>query len=243
IAMTLCAFFAIAFYNVIELIVIIATRFKRRHGLYFWSVVVATWGIFPYSLGFIFKFFQVISNNMVSITLVIVGWICMVTGQSVVMYSRLHLVVRNPRKIRWVLAMIIFSAVVGHIPIIIFAYGANSDNPSFWVPIYALYEKVQVTIFFLQETIIASLYALETYKLLKPAGNVRGKSTRKVMRDLIYVNILVIILDIALLGTEYSGHYEIQTSFKGALYSIKLKVEFKVLNQLISVTRAASENS
>lgn len=57
------------------------------------------------------------------------------------------------------------------------------------------------------------------------------------MRDLILVNILVIFMDITLVVTECIHHYEIQTTYKSLVYSVKLKIEFVVLNQLVYVTR------
>lgn len=57
------------------------------------------------------------------------------------------------------------------------------------------------------------------------------------MRHLLRVNILIIVMDLTLLGTEFANHYEIQTTYKSALYSIKLKLEFVVLNQLVKLTK------
>jgi hypothetical protein len=42
-------------------------------------------------------------------------------------------------------------------------------------------------------------------------------------------------MDITLLGTEYANLYDIQITFKGTLYSIKLRLEFAILNQLRSI--------
>lgn len=58
------------------------------------------------------------------------------------------------------------------------------------------------------------------------------------MLHLIYVNILIILMDITLLCTEYANLYEIQITFKGTLYSIKLRLEFAVLNSLMSLTKS-----
>ncbi|GKT96925.1 integral membrane protein [Colletotrichum tofieldiae] len=44
------------------------------------------------------------------------AWYCMVTGQALVPWSRLHLVFHDQRKIRMVLFMIVFNAVTMHIP-------------------------------------------------------------------------------------------------------------------------------
>jgi len=57
------------------------------------------------------------------------------------------------------------------------------------------------------------------------------------MRDLILVQILVIFMDVTLVVTECIHHFEIQTTYKSLVYSVKLKIEFVVLNQLVHVTR------
>jgi hypothetical protein len=231
------AFVSIAIYNSIELLFVVVLTFKRRSGVYFFSILVATIGIFLNAIGYTCKYFRLIPIDIISATLILIGWCSMITGQSVVLYSRLHLVVRDPRRIRWVLILIITNAIILHIPIIVLVYGANSSNPGPFIPIYSIYEKVQLTVFFVQELIISGLYVYETFHILKPADTLKAKSRRTVLTHLIYVNIIVILLDITLLGIEYSGHYEIQTSYKAALYSVKLKLEFSILNRLIMVIK------
>jgi hypothetical protein len=83
----------------------------------------------------------------------------------------------------------------------------------------------------------------ETVKILRLVANIKGLRARKVVTHLIYVNIMVILMDVTLLGTEYSGHYEIQTTYKAAVYSVKLKMEFSILNQLPEITQANHQAS
>ncbi|KUJ11185.1 uncharacterized protein LY89DRAFT_556551, partial [Mollisia scopiformis] len=238
ILMTMVAFSAIALYNVLELNVIIFATFRCRKGLYFWSFIVATWGIVPHTVGFIFKFFAVTSVWWAPLVLVSVGWFAMVSGQSVVLYSRLHLVVRNYERIRWVLYMIIFNAVVLGIPDMILAFFTNRPNAqASVVNAFTIFDKVQVSIFFVQECIISGLYIYETVRLLRPAEDIGRNPLRKLLVHLILVNVLVLIFDATLLGTEYSGNWEIQTTYKPAIYSIKLKIEFSVLNRLVSIVK------
>ena len=40
-----------------------------------------------------------------------------------------------------------------------------------------------------------------------------------------------------MLGFGFSGYYQIQTTFKAAVYSVKLKVEFSVLNRLVGIVK------
>lgn len=101
-------------------------------------------------------------------------------------------------------------------------------------------EKIQMTAFCIQEFIISTVYLLETVKLLKTSYH---EKKRKVMYQLIFVNAFIIIIDLALLGVEYASLYQLETTLKGIVYSIKLRLEFAVLNQLVAFTRAPRSNS
>ncbi len=120
-ALTIVSFAGIAWYNSIELQVMIWMTFRRRHGLYFYSLLVASIGIVVDALGMLLKLFN-LANPFVAITVIIIGWVPMVTGQSLVLYSRLHLVLRDNRKLKWVLAMIIIDAILFHVPTTVLLY-------------------------------------------------------------------------------------------------------------------------
>ncbi|KAL1865008.1 hypothetical protein Daus18300_007355 [Diaporthe australafricana] len=235
-------FLTVAFYNVIELNVIIYNSFRRRTGLYFWSFVVATWGIAIYSVGFLTKDLSFIRNGFVYGTFIVVGWTCMVTGQSMVLFSRMHLLVRDKRILRTTLAAIIINAIIGHVPTSIVLYGSNSPHPSRWLEPYAIMERIHVTIFFLQELVISAIYIVATTKLLRDKSRSSSMKTsasgRRFLTHLIKINVMVVVLDITILALEYAGLYVIQTAYKGMVYSVKLKLEFSILNSLVEMTRA-----
>ena len=129
IAMTISAFSAIAFYNALSLNVMICMTFKRYSGLYFYSLLASSWGVIVYQLAFLMKFFQVWKNNYVSVTFITIGWYAMVTGQSLVLYSRLHLVVHDRQRLRWVLYMICIDVVLFHFPTTVLTFGVCELNP------------------------------------------------------------------------------------------------------------------
>lgn len=232
-------FLSVALYNFFELNVQIFTTFKRRKGLYFWSFTIATWGILFNSIGYLLKHLQVTTEGNIYATLILIGWCSMITGQSVVLYSRLHIVMHNARRLRAVLIMIVTNAIWLHIPIIVLVYGANSNNPGPFEHPYSVYEKIQLTVFVVQELIISGLYVFETVNLLKLERSIGNNGTRSVLFHLIYVNILVMLLDFSIVGLEFANLYEIQTAWKPLVYSIKLKVEFSILNRLVELTRSA----
>ncbi|KAI4650981.1 uncharacterized protein J4E88_005052 [Alternaria novae-zelandiae] len=232
-------FLSIALYNFLELNVYIFTLFKRRSGLYFWSFTISTWGIVFNAIGYTLMHLANIPQKNIYATFILVGWCAMITGQSVVLYSRLHIVMHNRKKLKAVLVMIITNAIWLHIPIIVLVYGNNSDNPTPFVQPYQIYEKIQLSVFIAQELIISGLYVYETTKLLRMERTIGNFGTKSLLQHLIFVNLLVILLDFSILGLEFADMFEIQTSWKPLVYSIKLKLEFSILNRLVALTRNA----
>ena len=238
--MAIAAFTAVAWYNVAELNVQVFLTFKRHRGLYFWSLLISSYGCVLHALGFLLKFFQLVSsrqtlNDYVAVTIITIGWYCMVTGQAVVLYSRLHLVVREQKVLRGILAMIIVDAIVFHIPTTILTYGSNTQDYAKYVRPFNVVEKLQMTAFCSQEFIISGVYVYSTIRLLKPVYHGR---TRKVMTQLIWINLIIIGMDLCLLAMEYSNIYEIEATLKAMVYSVKLKLEFAVLNQLMTLANS-----
>lgn len=156
----------------------------------------------------------------------------MVTGQAVVLWSRLHLVVQGETgdKIlfytKW---MIICNAICLHIPTTVLTFGSNANIQTF-IDGYNVMEKLQMCGFFIQEVILSSIYIVETVKILKSSIQ---RNTRRLMIQLIAINVLIIIMDLGLLGLEAASLYILETIFKGFLYSLKLKLEFAILSKLV----------
>ncbi|KAE8375994.1 hypothetical protein BDV26DRAFT_247524 [Aspergillus bertholletiae] len=230
---TLLFFISISIYNVIELVVLVMSTFRRWAGLYFWSLLLSSClGVVPYSLGFMLKFFTH-SSSFLSVTMLTVGWWTMVTGQAVVLYSRLHLVIRDEYILRRVLYMIIANVFLLHIPTSILTYGSNIPGRSpFFVKGYNIMEKIQMTGFTIQEVIISGLYIWETTKLLRLGSS---RQDRRIMHQLVGINVAILVMDLTLLGLEYANFYAIQITLKGVIYSIKLKLEFAVLGRLVNM--------
>ncbi|KAH7176926.1 hypothetical protein EDB81DRAFT_51224 [Dactylonectria macrodidyma] len=237
IAMTIAGFFAISIYNVLEINIQIFLRFRKRSGLYFWSLMFASWGIVIHSVGFLLQFFQLCRNNYANIVIITMGGVPMVIGFAVVLYSRLHLIVEDRRKIRWILVMIVMSFVVFTVPPTVLNFGSNSPNPGPYIRPFQVYEKVMLFGFSAQEVTISVLYLWEARKMLRIIDSDSTKGSSRVLKRLIYVNILVILLDMTIIGTELGGAHVIQTTYKSAVYSVKLKLEFPVLNQLRTIVK------
>lgn len=229
---TIATFVGVAWYNVGELIVLVFLTFKKYRGIYFWSMLTSAWGIVPYSLGFLLKFFNASPVLWLPITLLTVGWWAMVTGQSMVLYSRLHLVLRDIRILHLVLGLIVLDVFLLHVPTTVLTYLANYYSTEPTLTGYNVMEKIQLTGFCIQEIIISGLYIWETNRMLKLNPE---SDSRKIIFNLFAVNLACILMDIALIAIEYANFYMYQTTLKATIYSIKLKLEFAVLGKLVKI--------
>ena len=95
---------------------------------------------------------------------------------------------------------------------------------------YNIMEKIQMCGFFLQEIILSSIYINETIRILRTSVQA---NTKRLMYQLMAINILIIIMDLALLGLECASLYILETTTKPVFYSIKLKLEFAILGKLV----------
>lgn len=164
------------------------------------------------------------------------GSIHRVTGQAFVLYSRLHLIVRNQRTLRLILYMIIMNIFTLHLPTTVFLYGSNSPSGKNWASKFNIMERIQLVGFCIQESIISTVYVWGTTKIL---NSIYHSMTRRVMTQLIIINCICVGMDIALICLEFTNQYIGEAAAKPMIYAIKLKLEFAVLNQLMGLTKAA----
>lgn len=163
--------------------------------------------------------------------------------------------------------MIIINGTILHSITTVLTFGSNSNELSpttlqRFVNGYSIMEKIQMVGFFIQELILSVIYIREAVRLLKLSetvqddarsfddgvghGHPRNASVRKTMYQLLAINVIIILMDLALLGVEFANLYLIETTLKGVVYSIKLKLEFAVLGRLVQFVRdrtSSSDNS
>ncbi|KAH7147680.1 hypothetical protein DER46DRAFT_563973 [Fusarium sp. MPI-SDFR-AT-0072] len=228
----------LSLYNAIELLTLISLTFKRRSGLYFWSILIASFGIIPYCLGWLIVYFD-LTHDYVGMIIETVGWVLVISGQSVVLYSRLHLIVTDVKILRAVLIMIIINGLVWHSTMTVLLFGSEyspSDNRRGFNNVFNIMEKISMSIFYLQELVISGLYIWKSMEILKTAfGN-----TRSMLYKLFTINFVIILMDIALLTIEFHDLYVWEQGIKLVTYSVKLKLEFAVLSELIEFVRNRS---
>ncbi|KAJ6784065.1 hypothetical protein PWT90_00352 [Aphanocladium album] len=249
-AMTMAGLAAISWYIGVEINMSLFLLFKRRRGLYFWSCALASWGVILQPLFMLLADFDVWKDPVPSLVMIYITWFIMVIPQSWVLYSRLHLLMRTTKTLQRIKYVLIFNSIVFSIPTMVIGTLAQATNVNPALPSFNLkWDRIQLVIYFAQETALSMLYIFQTYKHLKAilplqqrfwslsssSTTSQSKEQFSVLRHLAYVNILIIALDITLLGIQCADLFYLQASLKPCIYGIKLKIEFAILNRLIRI--------
>lgn len=234
-------FISIALYNALELSILIPPSFKTYRSLYFWSLLTSTTlGLIPTSLGTSFQYFNLVPLWL-SLLLSNIDFVCMVPTQSIVLYSRLHLISQNYHLLRFLKWLIIIGSIIVLIPTITLNFGSEYFPQSKWKRAFSIVERAQIVWFSVQEILISSVYIWETIRMMQISPE-DDKRRHKILWELIAVNGIAIAMDLALVVLEILGFYFAQIILKALVYSIKLKMEFAVLGMLLSIVHSRSRD-
>ena len=233
------AFLALTFWLILDVNVGIYRVFKKKRGLYYWSLIIGTWACAISTIGNVLKNLtpQYGPKIWPLWTLMINGgWSLYATAECIVLYSRLHLVNRSPKVQRRILWFIIIGSFVLILPNWVFifpAYDVNSTKvSSIWSPRQAIIDRTSQLGFTIIESTISAIYIWSLAKLLRVKSTVRQ---RVVMRDLIRVNVIVIAFDLVITILIFLNQTNLSFSVQDFTYALKFKLEFVVLNQLMAV--------
>lgn len=172
----------------------------------------------------------------------------MLVCQSLVLYSRLGLIVSEVKIINAVKWMIIVDSIFICITVVVLDFGSTySMNPAFSRGYYYI-EQCQLTLFTIQELIISGLYVWKTLAMLRVISK---EHTRSMIFQLLVINIIIICMDvsqspacdraetndiqIALILLQFLHFQLYQESVKAFVYSVKLKLEIHILSKLVNV--------
>ncbi|KAI1138970.1 hypothetical protein F5Y05DRAFT_412836 [Hypoxylon sp. FL0543] len=257
VALAMAAFAGVSWYVGIEISISLFLVFKRRRGLYFWSCAVGIWGVILQTLFIILADFGVWPNPKASITLIYLTWAMMVIPQSWILYSRLHLITTERIILNWVLGVLLFTSVVIGITTIPLGVLTQTVKPSLF-PVNNVWDRLQTIVFFVQETALSILYIWKTRQFLSDLAPLlqqprpssvsivtveKIEKKKTMLQHLIYTNIIIICLDITLLGIQNANLFYLQGAFKPAVYGVKLKLEFVILNRLIKSLRQRGDTT
>ncbi|KAL8953551.1 MAG: hypothetical protein Q9222_000609 [Ikaeria aurantiellina] len=229
---------AIIFYLFVDVNLGVYRIFKKKQGLYYWCILLGSWGCLLNAIAIVLKCFVHDSQPLWPLytLFILLGWTIYAPAQLLTLYSRLHLVNRNRGIQRWVLVMIVVVAslmIIPTWPLVWQAYNPyDSHLSSLYSPREAIIDRCTQIGYTLAETVLSGIYIRSLTKLLRVKSSVRQ---RRVMTDLIYVNIIAVCLDIITVILVFVNEVGISHPIQTFSYIIKFKLEFLVLNQLMAV--------
>ncbi|KAK5096325.1 hypothetical protein LTS08_007581 [Lithohypha guttulata] len=227
---------AISLFNSLELILLIFSTFKRWRGLYFWSLTICNLGVMLYAVGMMLSYFE-LSVRWLWKVILDVGWTLMVSFQSLVLYSRLGLIVSNEKILAAVKWMIIVNSICLCTIVNIFDFGSTYSGSMAFSEGYYYIERIQMTLFTIQELIISGLYVYTTLALLKVISK---ENTRSMIWQLLTINVIIISMDIGLVTLQFLHFQLYQEAIKVFVYSVKLKLELNILSKLVDLVHGNS---
>ncbi|KAH9876401.1 hypothetical protein J1614_003532 [Plenodomus biglobosus] len=237
---------AIALHSTLPLTLRLFTTLRHRTGLYSHAVLITSWGLSLRQLGILTSFLPRRNLWIPRLILVHIGWPMMVTGFSLVLYSRLNIICQNQRIRRGVLVMIVSNAVVWHTALTITsaekARGRNAGNVGrlpVWKMLDFYLERFQIVAFNSQESIISAFYMVHSYRYMKSGFATKDKKRRD-MVVLVLVQIVIIAFDVAMVAIDFKGLLQLKLFIHSAVYSVKLELEFVILNQLVEMSQLGS---
>ncbi|KAE8378634.1 hypothetical protein BDV26DRAFT_292031 [Aspergillus bertholletiae] len=230
---------AVAAYNCVELLYWIFSFFRRYQGCYFWSLLVTTLGMVIFITGVALSLAEV-GPDAVGIIAYPFGFLIMGTASAMVLYARLHLVTTD-RTPQYVLFFIIFTTCTLYIPIsVIYLIGAftgfatRPDLASF----AEKFEHFVIACSCARELLLSGGYLWVASRNLKPVLDMKGRQGRRVIRELIFVNLFVLSTMVCLLVIDNTNHSSVKKGFGVLVTSIKMKLEFAVLNRLVTLVQS-----
>lgn len=225
----IASLFAVALWLSIELSIQVWFLFKRYTAVYFWMILITTFGIAGHTIAFILKLFVLREHGVGTTFLAKVSWVANTTGFSLVLYSRLDLVLQNSRIPSYVLAAIIVDAILFHTPVVVFAFGLSTSSEAHWVPYMDIAERIQIVGFTIQEFVISSIYTYSVAKWLKSSYSAQ---LWHVLILLIVAQVVVFGSDLTMVVVDCANMFILKAAMHPFIYAVKLKIEFVVLNQL-----------
>jgi hypothetical protein len=159
------------------------------------------------------------------------SWIAMASGFSLVLYSRLHLVLPNPKMLRIILFVILVDGIIVQAPLLIVGAVYGKIGPATFVKAAHIFTYYEVLLS-VQEASLSSLYIFLFVRFIRQGDSQSPKETKKVLYLLVAAEVTIILCDLASNTLLYLQVYFARRIIFTFVFAIKLRVEFAVLNRL-----------
>lgn len=237
---TSIALWSVAIWLAIDLVFQLHITFRRRSGFYYWAVLCTSVGVGLHASMLLLKRFTNFSmaGEMAVTAVLKTGDIMNQTGFSLVLYSRLGLVMRSadPRYLRLLLFAICAGSFFVNTPQLVFNFGTKIPAPQneVWIARKMIAERIVGVYFTIQEFVLSTMFTCATADFIKTDGclmHQSSKTCRNLLLFMIAAQATTFLADAALVALLFANLY-FKIILHPFLFGVKLKFELAALNQL-----------
>ncbi|KAG5801961.1 hypothetical protein H9Q74_014040 [Fusarium xylarioides] len=161
------------------------------------------------------------------------------TGQALVLYSRLNLLVKSITILKVTKWMIILNATIWHSAVTVLLFAISTQQKLDRNGAFIKVQKVQLAFFCAQDFLLSGLYIWKTMEIIKRRD--AENQTPRIIWHLFAINVGIVLVDVALLAVSFTNNFLWQQGIKAVAYSVKLKVEFVILGKLSDYVHKGGE--
>jgi hypothetical protein len=158
---------------------------------------MTTLGMILFVARIVVKTYTEFQNLAFSTTFGNFGWAVMVTGSSLILYSRLHLILLSPKILRVILLVILTNAILFQTPDIIMAYLADKVRPAVYDEFDRIFTYFDI-VFAIQEIFLSSLYIYSFFRFARQGSLRLTKDAKGMVYFLVMLEGVVIVFDVLL---------------------------------------------
>jgi hypothetical protein len=237
----------------VQMFFLISITFRRRSGLYFWSITGATLAQFCISFSMFLETWVLVDRLPgILYAMSTLGYLFFPVLGYLVLYSRLHLLLASERVLSFALVLIALEWTLAEFPM------ALLETLSLFYPdsnkiatAYKLSWEFEEALYPAVDLVLCSLYVLQVKRMW---GHSEDR-TKGVLRQVIVMTALLILMDMSWIviqnasndnwadAVEVSSFHQIGTrplanEHKSFLMPVKLQAEMYILNMLTILSRA-----
>jgi hypothetical protein len=202
------ALFGAGAYCMIELFVMIGYSFQRWHGLYFWSLVLAS---IAQTLQIISSVIQVYGQNATAeLAIGIPGYVTYILFEYLALYSRLYILSASKSLLRWTLIIVFIELITIELPYAGLVIETTIHPRSLAFPIFKVWVQLEAVVYLCMDVAFSTIYIVH---IVKRWGLDESPNQRRVFRHLIYMAIINVLIDIAYVTLSYVLSYNLLSGF------------------------------
>jgi hypothetical protein len=181
----------------VQMFIMISITFRRRSGLYFWSLIGATSAQTLTTLSVLLQF-VILKGRLTALPAVLgaVGFLFFPPLILLTLYSRLHLLQVGKQVLKLVLILIILEFTLAEFPMFICGILASIYSDSTGIALaYKISWEIEEAVFPVVDLLLCALYIIQVKKMWASSGD----KTKGILRHVILLTFLLFLFDISYL--------------------------------------------